>query len=77
MDWPVCQAQIHLLMSKVEDVGSELLELSPESRYIREPLNDYIEGKFKSAPDLEHSILWSEGHLAHGEPARVREPQGS
>lgn len=66
----------HLFMSKVEDNCTELLELSPESRYIRDPLNDYIEGIFKFAPDLEHSILWSESHLAHEEPAHVREPQG-
>ena len=67
-----------LLMSKVEQMESELRKLSQaELRQIREWLDDFIEDELEFTPEFEDSIQRSEREMAAGTAARVREPEGS
>ena len=66
-----------LVMSKVEQVESELRKLSQdELRQIREWLDDIIEDELEFTPEFENSIQQSERDMAAGKAARVREPKG-
>ena len=66
-----------LVMSKVEQVESELRKLSQdELRQIREWLDDIIEDELEFTPEFENSIEQSERDMAAGKAARVREPKG-
>jgi molecular chaperone GrpE (heat shock protein) len=67
-----------LLMSKVEQMESELRKLSQaELRQIREWLDDFIEDELEFTAEFENSIQRSERDMAAGKAARVREPKGS
>ena len=66
-----------LVMSKVEQVESELRKLSQdELRQIREWLDDIIEDELEFTPEFENSIQQSERDMAAGKAARVHEPKG-
>ena len=66
-----------LVMSKVEQVESELRKLSQdELRQIREWLDDIIEDELEFTPEFENSIQQSERDMAAGKAARVRDPKG-
>ena len=68
----------HLLVSKVEQMESELRKLSQaELRQIREWLDDIIEDELEFTPEFEQSIEQAECDMAGGKSARVREPEGS
>ena len=63
------------LMSKVEQVESELRKLSQaELREIREWLDDVIEDELEFTPEFEHAVQQAERDMAGGKSARVREP---
>lgn len=63
------------LMSKVEQVESELRKLSQaELREIREWLDDVIEDELQFTPEFEHAIQQAARDMAGGKSARVREP---
>ena len=64
-----------LVMSKVEQVESELRKLSQgELRQIREWLDDIIEDEMEFTPEFERAVQHAERDMADGKSARVREP---
>jgi hypothetical protein len=64
------------LMSKAEQVESELRELSQaELREIREWLDHVIEDELEFMPEFERSIQQSERDVVRGKSARVRKPE--
>jgi hypothetical protein len=75
---PAQNSTDHFVVSKVEQMESELRKLSQaELRQIREWLDDVIEDNLEFTPEFENSIQQAERDMAQGKSARVRQPEGS
>jgi hypothetical protein len=63
------------LMSKIEQVESELRKLSQvELRQIREWLDGIIEDEMEFTPEFEQAVQQAERDMANGRSVRLREP---
>ena len=63
-------------MSKVEQLGAEIVKLPPEEQQqLRDMLDDIVEDRLEFADEFRAKIEQSERDMAAGKPGRVRKPE--